>query len=80
MAEIKFTETELKSIQDISQKSNDITNRFGQLTIAKINLDKQSEAIESEEFKLHEELDALRTEEQEAPKKFIEVLDRLIKS
>ena len=50
MAEIKFTEKELKSIQEISQKSNDITNRFGQLTIAKINLDKQSEAIESEEF------------------------------
>ena len=72
MAEIKFTETELKSIQDISQKSNDITNRFGQLTIAKINLDKQSEAIESEEFKLHEELDALRTEEQEALKEINE--------
>ncbi len=60
MAEIKFTEKELKSIQEISQKSNDITNRFGQLTIAKINLDKQSETIEGEEFKLHEELEALK--------------------
>jgi len=66
MAEIKFTEKELKDIQEISQKSNDITNRFGQLTIAKINIEKQSETIETEEFKLHEELDALRKEEQEA--------------
>ena len=72
MAEIKFTEEELKSIQEISQKSNDITNRFGQLAIAKINLDKQNESVETEEFKLHEELDALRTEEQEALKEINE--------
>ena len=72
MAEIKFTEEELKSIQEISQKSNDITNRFGQLAIAKINLDKQNESVETEEFKLHEELEALRTEEQEALNKITE--------
>ena len=72
MAEIKFTEEELKSIQEISQKSNDITNRFGQLAIAKINLDKQNESVETEEFKLHEELDALRKEEQEALEKINE--------
>ena len=72
MAEIKFTEKELNGIQEISQKSNDITNRFGQLTIAKINIEKQSETIETEEFKLHEELDALRKEEQEALQKINE--------
>ena len=65
MSEIKFTEEELKSIQDISAKSNDITNRFGQLAIAKINLEKQSEAVEEEEFKLLEELEALKKQEQE---------------
>ena len=63
MSEIKFTDDELKSIQGLSQKSNDITNRFGQLAIAKINLEKQSESVESEEFKLHKELEALKIEE-----------------
>ena len=65
MSEVKFTEKELQSLQEISTKSNEITNRFGQLAIAKINLEKQSEAVEEEEFKLHEELEALKKEEQE---------------
>ena len=65
MSEIKFTEKELQSLQELSTKSNEITNRFGQLAIAKINLEKQSEAVEEEEFKLHEELETLKKEEQE---------------
>ena len=65
MAEIKFTEEELKSIQEISQKSNDITNRFGQLAIAKLNLEKQTEVVNDQEFKLQEELDQAREQEQE---------------
>ena len=65
MSEVKFTDDELKSIQEISQKSNEITNRFGQLAIAKINLEKQSEAVEEEEFKLLEESEALKKQEQE---------------
>jgi len=65
MSEVKFTEEELQSLQELSTKSNGITNRFGQLAIAKINLEKQSEAVEEEEFKLHEELEALKKEEQE---------------
>jgi uncharacterized Rmd1/YagE family protein len=65
MAEVKFTEEELQSLQELSTKSNEITNRFGQLAIAKINLEKQSEAVEEEEFKLHEELETLKKEEQE---------------
>ena len=68
MSEIKFTEKELQSLQELSTKSNGITNRFGQLAIAKINLEKQSEAVEEEEFKLHEELENLKKEEQETLK------------
>ncbi len=64
MSEVKFTDEELQTIQDLSNKSNGITNRFGQLAIAKINIEKQSESIEEEEFKLHEELEALKKEEQ----------------
>ena len=65
MSEIKFTDDEMKKIQDLSDKSGNITNRFGQLAIAKINLEKQSEQVEEQEFKLHEEFDALKKEENE---------------
>ena len=63
--EIKFTEDELKSVGDLQVKYNTITNKFGQLTIAKLNLEKQSEVLEDEEDKLHQELESVRTEEQE---------------
>ena len=72
MSEVKFTEKELQSLQDLSDKSNGITNRFGQLAIAKINLEKQSESVEEEEFKLHEELESLKKEEQETLQKITE--------
>ena len=62
--EIKFTEDELKSLGDLQVKYNTVTNRFGQLTIAKLNLDKQNEVLEDEEYKLHEELESVRAEEQ----------------
>jgi len=64
MSEIKFTEEELKSLAELQTKSATITNRFGQLAIAKINLEKQNESVEEEEFKLHEELESLKKEEQ----------------
>ena len=63
--EIKFTEDELKSVGDLQVKYNTVTNKFGQLAIAKLNFEKQQESIEEEEFKLHEELETVRTEEQE---------------
>jgi predicted nuclease with TOPRIM domain len=64
MSEIKFTEEELTSLAELQNKSAAITNRFGQLAIAKINLEKQNESVEEEEFKLHEELEGLKKEEQ----------------
>ena len=63
--EIKFTKDELKSVGDLQVKYNTITNKFGQLAIAKLNIEKQHEVLEDEEFKLHEELELVRTEEQE---------------
>ena len=63
--EIKFTEDELKSVGDLQVKYNTVTNKFGQLAIAKLNFEKQQESIEEEEFKVHEELESVRAEEQE---------------
>ena len=67
--EVKFTEKELQSLADLQTKYSQVTNRFGQLTIAKINLEKQQEALEEEEFKLNEELESVRKEEQETLQK-----------
>ena len=62
--EIKFTEDELKSLGDLQGKYNVVTNKFGQLAIAKLNFEKQQESIEEEEFKNTEELESVRAEEQ----------------
>tara|TARA_Y100000034_G_C6719979_1_gene318508 strand:+ start:432 stop:737 length:306 start_codon:yes stop_codon:yes gene_type:complete len=63
--EIKFTEEELQSLSDLQVKYNTITNQFGQLAIAKLNLDKQTEVVNDQEFKLQEELEQAREQEQE---------------
>ena len=55
----------MKSVGDLQVKYNTITNKFGQLAIAKLNLEKQQESVEEEEFKVHEELEAVGAEEQE---------------
>jgi len=62
--EIKFTEDELKSLGDLQGKYNTVTNKFGQVAIAKLNFEKQQESIEEEEFKITEELESVRAEEQ----------------
>ena len=63
--EVKFTEEELQSLNDLQVKYNTITNQFGQLAIAKLNLDKQTEVVNDQEFKLQEELNQAREDEQE---------------
>ena len=63
--EIKFTEKELESLNDLQVKYNTITNQFGQLAIAKLNLEKQTEVVNDQEFKLQEELNQAREDEQE---------------
>ena len=63
--EVKFTEKELESLNDLQDKYNTITNQFGQLAIAKLNLEKQTEVVNDQEFKLQEELNQAREDEQE---------------
>ena len=63
--EIKFTEKELQSLNDLQVQYNTITNQFGQLAIAKLNLEKQTEVVSDQEFKLQEELGQAREDEQE---------------
>ena len=70
--EVKFTEEELQSLNDLQVKYNTITNQFGQLAIAKLNLEKQTEVVNDQEFKLQEELDQAREQEQEILKDITE--------
>ena len=44
---IKFTEDELKSINELQVKYNQITMAMGQLTISKYNLELREEALKS---------------------------------
>tara|TARA_R100000008_G_C3466085_1_gene106600 strand:- start:76 stop:342 length:267 start_codon:yes stop_codon:yes gene_type:complete len=48
--EVKFTEEELKQIQNIQQSYATIQNQFGQLKLAQIRLDEQEIQLE-ESFK-----------------------------
>ena len=58
MAEdIKFTDEELKSIEGIRTQYAEITNRVGQITLTKYNLDLQ-------EKQAHKDFEAIRAEEQ----------------
>ena len=58
MAEdIKFTDDELKSIEEIRVKYAEITNRFGQISLTEYNLDKQKEQA-------HADFETVRGEEQ----------------
>ena len=46
--EIKFTEEELKSLGDLQQAYQRITNSYGQIALAKHNLEEQESAVKSE--------------------------------
>ena len=46
--EIKFTEEELISLSDLQQSYQRITNSYGQIALAKHNLEEQEAAVKSE--------------------------------
>ena len=46
--EIKFTEEELKSLGDLQEAYQRITNSYGQIALAKHNLEEQEAAVKSE--------------------------------
>ena len=59
--EVKFTEEELKQVQNIQVSYQNIQNQFGQLKLAQIRLDEQEvdleealKNIQSEEKKFHD--------------------------
>tara|TARA_Y100000592_G_scaffold95674_1_gene162734 strand:+ start:129 stop:398 length:270 start_codon:yes stop_codon:yes gene_type:complete len=45
--EVKFTEEELKQVQDIQRSYQNVQNQFGQLKMAQIRLDEQEIELEN---------------------------------
>ena len=46
--EIKFTDDELKSIEELRSEYVNITNRFGQIALTKYNIERQEEQAETD--------------------------------
>ena len=46
--EIKFTDDELKSIEELRTEYLNITNRFGQIALTRYNVEKQEEQAEAD--------------------------------
>jgi len=63
-SEVKFTEDELKQVQDIQVSYAETTNKFGQVTIAKLRLSQQEESLDEEQNRLSEALVKIQEDEQ----------------
>ena len=50
MSEIKFTEEELKQVGDLQVKYNEVTNKLGQLSIARSNVKNNSNFWETKKM------------------------------
>ena len=66
--EVKFTEDELKQVQDIQNSYTDITNNFGQISLTKIRLEQQMESLNTKYAELVKNL----TDEQEKEQTFLD--------
>tara|TARA_Y100001937_G_C6972802_1_gene264097 strand:- start:124 stop:384 length:261 start_codon:yes stop_codon:yes gene_type:complete len=53
--EVKFTEEELKNVQDIQKSYLNVQNQFGQLKLAQIRLDNQEIDLENSLKQIQEE-------------------------
>ena len=63
--EIKFTDEELKSLQDLSQNYQNIQTSFGQLRVQKILAEQQAEALEEAEVKMEADYKEMQDTERE---------------
>ena len=63
--EIKFTDEELKSLQDLSQNYQNIQASFGQLKVQKILNQQQADALEEAEVKMDADYKDIQDKERE---------------
>ena len=63
--EIKFSEEELKSLQELSQSYQNIQASFGQLRVQKILAEQQADALEEAEVKMEADYKEMQDNERE---------------
>ena len=63
--EIKFTDEELKSLQELSQNYQNIQASFGQITVQKILNQQQADALEEAEVKMDADYKDIQDKERE---------------
>ena len=63
--EIKFSDEELKSLQDLSQSYQNIQNSFGQIRVQKILAEQQADALEEAEVKMEADYKEMQETERE---------------
>ena len=73
--EIKFTDEELKSLQELSQNYQNIQASFGQIKVQKILNQQQADALEEAEVKM----DADYKDIQDNERKLVEELNKKYK-
>ena len=63
-SEVKFTEEELKQVKDIQLSYADVTNKLGQVSIARLRLQDQEDSLSKEHSKLTESFVKIQQDEQ----------------
>ena len=63
--EIKFSDEELKSLQDLSQSYQNIQNSFGQIRVQKLLAEQQADALEEAEVKMEADYKEMQDTERE---------------
>tara|TARA_R110000851_G_scaffold69423_1_gene155527 strand:+ start:958 stop:1278 length:321 start_codon:yes stop_codon:yes gene_type:complete len=70
--ETKFTEEELKSLNELSQGYQNIQSSFGQMKVQRILIDQQIESLEEAEIKLETDYTDIQKKERELVKELNE--------
>ena len=65
MAEVKFTEEEMKSLRKIQESYFNVQNEYGKLELARIRLEQQLDNLDSTDNKLREKFIQVQSTEKE---------------
>ena len=66
--EIKFTDDELKSLQELQNNYQEKQTLFGQLAVQKILLDQQMDALETRKTEVEQEYEGVQQQERDLVK------------
>ena len=65
MAEVKFTEEEMKSLKEIQESYFNVQNEYGKLELARIRLEQQLDGLEGTDNSLRDKFFETQTTEKE---------------